>query len=359
EQSLRTGLLGLGSVCVHQGSYRSAEPLLEEAVAVSTELGDGYAKATALHYLGQAAIGGGDYRRAGTLLSEAHDFFREAGPPGALVEPLVLLGHLARVAGKHDEARRLLEESLALARAGHGSPVLALRALGELAAEQGDPGLAHRLLEESLALGRGHGDERHSADALHAMADLARAEGDRERAAVLHHEALALRRKAKDPRGIVASLASVAGLVAEDGRYEHAARLFAAAQAVREEHGYARAPWESERHEADLGVVCRSLAEGELKQASEHGAGLSVEQAVAQAASALSLARGPVAGWPKLTEREQEVAFLVAEGLTNRQIADCLFISLETVKNHVSKVLSKLAVTRRTELARELWRRPE
>jgi len=52
-----------------------------------------------------------------------------------------------------------------------------------------------------------------------------------------------------------------------------------------------------------------------------------------------------------LTEREREVLNWIVKGYTNRQIAHALFISYSTVKNHVSKVLSKLEVSNRVEAA--------
>lgn len=52
-----------------------------------------------------------------------------------------------------------------------------------------------------------------------------------------------------------------------------------------------------------------------------------------------------------LTKREQEVLALIAEGLSNQDIADQLFISLKTVKTHVSNILSKLGVEDRTQAA--------
>jgi two-component system, NarL family, response regulator LiaR len=51
----------------------------------------------------------------------------------------------------------------------------------------------------------------------------------------------------------------------------------------------------------------------------------------------------------ELTEREMEVLMLIAEGKTNQEIADELFIALKTVKTHVSNILSKLQVQDRTQ----------
>lgn len=52
----------------------------------------------------------------------------------------------------------------------------------------------------------------------------------------------------------------------------------------------------------------------------------------------------------QLTEREREVLSLVAQGATNREIADHLCVSLPTVKSHVSRVLGKLDARDRTQL---------
>ncbi len=52
-----------------------------------------------------------------------------------------------------------------------------------------------------------------------------------------------------------------------------------------------------------------------------------------------------------LTEREKEILRLIAEGLTNRQIGQRLFIAEKTVKNYVSSLLAKLGLERRTQAA--------
>jgi DNA-binding CsgD family transcriptional regulator len=79
---------------------------------------------------------------------------------------------------------------------------------------------------------------------------------------------------------------------------------------------------------------------------------------------ALGLRRGPRGmrprartGWDALTETERRIASLVAEGCSNPQIAERLFVSRGTVKSHVSHVLAKIGVRSRVELAVEAARR--
>ncbi len=57
------------------------------------------------------------------------------------------------------------------------------------------------------------------------------------------------------------------------------------------------------------------------------------------------------AKWDGLTPREQEILTLIADGLTNRQIGERLFLAEKTVKNYVSKLLNKLGMQRRTQAA--------
>ncbi|WP_344126406.1 response regulator transcription factor [Saccharopolyspora halophila] len=60
-----------------------------------------------------------------------------------------------------------------------------------------------------------------------------------------------------------------------------------------------------------------------------------------------------------LTERERRVLDLIGEGLTNRQIAERLFLAEKTVKNYVTSVLAKLGMERRTQAAAWVARRQE
>jgi pimeloyl-ACP methyl ester carboxylesterase/DNA-binding CsgD family transcriptional regulator len=67
--------------------------------------------------------------------------------------------------------------------------------------------------------------------------------------------------------------------------------------------------------------------------------------------------RNATAGWSSLTPSEQAIVALVAEGLTNDEIATRMFISRATAKTHLNHIYQKLAVRSRSELAAETTRR--
>jgi DNA-binding CsgD family transcriptional regulator len=233
---------------------------------------------------------------------------------------------------------------------GRGIP---LQALGQLAVDEGDHGEGRRLFEEAREVARAQSEKGAMANALYELGQLARAEADPERAAALHDEALELRHQIGELPRMVDSFEAIAGLTADAGNHGHAARLLGAAQALRDRGGYARPPWESARYEADMALVSRSLPAEELKRAFAEGQALSLADAVAEASLAPVRMR-PADGWPTLTQRQQEVAQLVAEGLTNPEIAERLVITRETVKTHLSNIFSKLGIAGRWELAREV-----
>jgi DNA-binding CsgD family transcriptional regulator len=66
----------------------------------------------------------------------------------------------------------------------------------------------------------------------------------------------------------------------------------------------------------------------------------------------LVAAQRPTSGWAALTDGEGAVARLVAEGLTNREVAAKLFVSHHTVSGHLRSLFIKLAINSRVELTR-------
>ncbi|RJQ46710.1 MAG: DNA-binding response regulator [Gaiellales bacterium] len=60
----------------------------------------------------------------------------------------------------------------------------------------------------------------------------------------------------------------------------------------------------------------------------------------------------PATSFDNLTDREKEILTMVAEGYTNREIAETLFISVKTVETHKSNIMEKLNLHKRAELVR-------
>ena len=67
----------------------------------------------------------------------------------------------------------------------------------------------------------------------------------------------------------------------------------------------------------------------------------------------------PASGWRSLTPAEVQVIDLVAEGCRNAEIADRLFVSVSTVKTHLTHIFTKLSVSTRAELAARATQRDE
>ena len=354
-QGLRIGLIGLGWITVTQGDYSTAEGVLEEAVTVTRELGADWDQAKALLHLASLAQGRGQYARARELLEEARNLLGEASPMDMSVS-LVKLAEVSCAEGDLRAAHDLLDQALILAPVDAPGHVTVLLGIGHLAVEEADSDTARDRFEEALEGALAASDCLGRAQALYGLGRLPSAPGETAATRLLK-EALRLFLEIGSGPRITDCLESLAGLAAKDGRHEHAARLLGTAQAHRDANGWARASRRPALSEAELATPDQVSAARSLDAALAAGAALSLEQAAAEALEGPPEAGSSGRGWASLTKREQEVAVLGAEGLTNSEIADQLSITPGTARIHLSNIFLKLAIAKRGELREAVRRR--
>jgi DNA-binding CsgD family transcriptional regulator len=221
----------------------------------------------------------------------------------------------------------------------------------------GDPEQATVLLDESLVLFREIGDNSNIAISLMHATLAAMARGDHGRVRVLSEESLELLQRAGDRQHIADCLEIMAGGAGLRGRASRAARLWGAAEALREEIGVPLQPDNLQLLEPYITAARLSLGDVGWQAALAEGRAMMPERAIEYALSPEEPASPPPddhrsgrdpAG---LTPREEEVATLVAQGLTNRQIASELSISEHTVATHVTKILKRLGLNSRSRLS--------
>ncbi len=231
------------------------------------------------------------------------------------------------------------------------------------------------LLEEAVIQWQQAGDARGMVIALGYLGLAASDRGDAARGAVWLAEALALVAASGNKHALTFCLPAVAVLAAARGGPARAARLFGATAALNEALGSAFALPERAAYERATNAARLELGEAAFATAWTEGRALPPEQAVAEAAAALEavapagdsgsepVVSSPAPAGPApdtgcdLTFREREVLSLLAAGHSNRAIANTLFVSLPTVKGHVSSILAKLGVGSRAAAVSEAHRR--
>jgi DNA-binding CsgD family transcriptional regulator len=207
-----------------------------------------------------------------------------------------------------------------------------------------------------MALQRPHAPW-HAARANHVLARIASAQGrwaDADRHA---HACLDLLVAHGIWIDVALALDALAEAAAGLESHDEAARLLGAAARAREDRGLVRWAADEEHFTALAARLGEELGERELAEACAEGRELSTTEAIAWARRARGSRARPSAGWESLTPTELQIADLVAEGLTNVQIGERMFISRGTAKVHVSNVLRKLGMTTRSEIAAEATRR--
>lgn len=363
-------LEGLGWLAQRRGDTRDAEAGYEEMLALSRELDDKGSIATALNSLGTLAVAKGENERARTLLEENLQVLRRLEEEGFTSTTLKrfhvsnLLGILAiNQSGDFVRGAALWEESLALARqAGDAFQVgTTLANLGYAALMRGDNGRAAALCEEALATAHdlGSAGTEILPETLINLGLAARGQGHYARATASLGEALARSQEAGVKPSIINAVEGIAGLAGALGMDTRAARLWGAAEAAREATGIVLPPGDRALHEPYLAAARRRIGSTAWEGAMTEGRAMPLEEAVERA---LDQGGGPAvpsgaqrlrdvdpAG--NLTDREREVALLVARGLTNRQVSKELGVSERTAANHVGNILRKLDLRSRVQLA--------
>jgi predicted ATPase/class 3 adenylate cyclase/DNA-binding CsgD family transcriptional regulator len=327
ERSVAYLLFHLGSLAVEQGEYARARDLLDESLMLNRDLGNTRIMAYSLFYLAQVSrLSGGDLAQAHTLLDKSFALFREVGDKEGIASCLNLRGMLALDEGDTAKARSRVEQALAL--------------------------FQEMQLQHGTAL------------SLYALAHVAEASGNHTESQALYEQGIVLARKSGDKLTVIFGLEGLAAAVAVQGNYAWAAQLWGAAEARREMIGAPLSPVDRDPYHRAVTAARTRLGEQAFAAAWAEGRTLSPEQALAtpgqgalpastsgeQSSSPTTVSPAP---YPDgLTAREVEVLRVVAQGLTNEQVAQRLVISPRTVDTHLTSIYSKIGVSSRAAATR-------
>ena len=135
-----------------------------------------------------------------------------------------------------------------------------------------------------------------------------------------------------------------------------AARLFGAAETLRTSTGAVAFADVRARASSWISELRDMLGDKDFAAAWAEGAALSTKEAIAYAQRGRGERKRPSSGWASLTPAEIDVAWLVSDGLANKDIGVRLFISPRTVQTHLTHIYAKLGITSRVQLAQEAAR---
>jgi len=356
EPELRLAIASCAA-CWIRGGFAEGRLRLEAALQRAADINPRL-RMRALRVLGWLLIEQSEAGLARQIFTEALALGRSLGAERATGRLLGDLGLVAFHLGSPESAVPLLEEALAVAeRTADAQGAGWVRShLGVVTLSCGELGRAADLLAEAAAAFRAAGDLLMLPLALIPLAAALYGVGELGRAEDCLRESLDLSVELRDATALYGAVATIVSFAGEAMNAEAASCLLAAVQGLSWIQG-ARPTTDSfpqalatERNlRARLGRERYEAAQGE-------GRALSIEQIVTLAADVLSAA---VAGGPKpetrpdptdpLSPREREVLELVAEGLSNKEIAARLFVSERTARYHVTAVFNRLGVSTRAQ----------
>jgi ATP/maltotriose-dependent transcriptional regulator MalT len=328
------------------------------------ELEDQQGLSDTLNDLVRAMVAAGQATKAAALAEESLALARALDNGPDLTAALCWVAVIQLFQGDAERAVALLEESLALARErGDKKPIVdAQLTLGGLALYRGDLVAAETYVQEALALSRELGDKNRTAGSLAHLGEIKRRQGDLTQARALCTEGLLLPGEAGIRFAMGWNLIGLAKVAADEGQSEQAARLFGAAEAWL--HPDAMDPLERSDYERAVESVREQLGEEAFAATLAQGRFMTPEQALAAHGQATipvpasegllssSPTKSPVSYPAGLSAREAEVLRLVAQGMTNEQVAEQLFISPRTVNSHLTAIYGKIGVTSRRAATR-------
>jgi predicted ATPase/DNA-binding CsgD family transcriptional regulator len=311
--------------------------------------------------LGHIALRQGDHSGARSHFEQA---LKAARGASHRVDEALALGNQARLAlmqADYPTARILYEQSHALAAAvgDDWARCLSLSGQARVTLRQGDLSVARRLAGDSLALARRIGIRDQQAYSLDVLGQVSIAQGRYGDARTALRESLLVRRDLGRRPDFAYSLELIAALAAAEMELQRGVQLAGAAASVREAVGERQSLMGQGLVDQWLVPMKQVLGDDAFQSAWEAGRVMSTEQALELALGATETAPeqpgqlrpAPTRRVPELSPREQQVAELLAEGLSNRQIAERLVVTERTVAAHIEHILDKLGFASRHQVA--------
>ncbi len=300
---------------------------------------------------------GRDLSQIGTLLEESLHLYRQLEDKEGIAWVLNLMGIRALEQEQYAKAKQFLNESLSLRR-GLGDPWFIAQTLQNFAPiylHERDYASAEKFAGETIVWFERAENKRGVARTLLDLAEIARRQGDTGRALALLTQSLLQLAQLGDKSSSASSLIAIAELEAERGNHKRAAKLLGAAEALGEAFDMAlTSNPERRQHEETLAAVRETLHEAALTEAMEQGRALKPDdlvEFVLHRSEAPAAIRPQDERWAGLTARERETALLIAQGKSNRDIAEKMTVSMKTVESNVTRILRKLHFDSRVQVA--------
>ncbi len=314
-------------------------------------------RAKALWVSGYVSTLQGDVPRAVTLLGECRTYAGKARDEAALAYAIHRLGCNALIGDDIGYARDLFEDARTrYRRLGEMNSNVMLAAIEMAIAAMflGELDQAAALCDEARAVGAAHGEEWAYAYAIYVLAMVALNRGDFDQATDYARNSLRIKRRFNDLLGMVLAIEVLAWTESSLRHWVRAATLLGCANRIWQSVGY---PMFGSKYfgapHGDCEVRAReALGDRRFAAAFRRGSEFGPDESIAYALDEADTEESaPVEAETPLTEREREVAVLITEGLSNREIADRLVISRRTAEGHVHRILRKLGFDSRAQIA--------